>query len=924
MAVDIRDPKQVEAFKSQLVSEGFDPLEIDTFLQNKVGEFNQRQPELTRQREQLQTTLRRIDQPVAENVRDVLGGGIAADIAADTTGKVERFLKDIAVGSGFTIGKKIKELSGAEASSIEENPFLTQEFKEAFGNIRRKPVGEAAADISKILAQRAAGVGTFFVPSGAGVLAAGGLGAAAGGLSAFAEDDATVNDVAVGSLIGAGAGVTGNLLSKALKGGAQKIFGTLGKERRRLIKELADDIGDEDIANFFRTGDPVDDRIIIETANYITENPTATFDDYVQHMDELGAKPGLIKKFGELLKKKGAQVNTSAAARRLGKPRLKEGGLNLFQQMQDEGIRTGSIDDVIDDAARILQENGGKVAQQADDLTNKGVTIDPKKIVDFLDDKIKAEPSAINRAPFEKVKKAFLEDIGESTAIDPRTFYGLKQAYGGAGSWNQFTPPTDKSTAKAFNQLYMRMNDVLDDTLKEAGIKTFRDTNRSLHIATKALHFANRNAAQRIQTSGRLGLPEIIAGAGGLIAAGGSPIGALSGVATSQFLRSNMFTRGVSGALTGLGGAMASAPVGGVSQAIGTGIEAAGPVIGQAIQRAGPIIAGQEAVRAGKQLDATQQMTPEQVGVGPATTPQVQQIPPTGLEFDQVQLPPTGLVPQSEVPVTQTPPMVAQPEGPTAQTPAMLEGALSEEALQPEVLGVQAPQLTDVTGMGEQTSIQAQPTKEAATAVERVEAAVPVLEETINIMGAELTEQQLLDLYGLVKPEDRSVVQFYLKELQRKKEVKTETSKKPSQVSQAEAGKAVINELEKLYTQVQDEGLTARGAGLVGEGRLMGLTGNIAAKLQTSTAAANYQRSVNSFLARLARAAGETGALTNTDLQRIEGAIPRFTDTPAVAEKQFELLDILLQSAIEAFQNTPNEEVPANQGVLNSGLQFSP
>ncbi len=121
----------------------------------------------------------------------------------------------------------------------------------------------------------------------------------------------------------------------------------------------------------------------------------------------------------------------------------------------------------------------------------------------------------------------------------------------------------------------------------------------------------------------------------------------------------------------------------------------------------------------------------------------------------------------------------------------------------------------------------------------------------------------------------------------------------------------VVDELSGLYESVQGQGLTAQSPGL---GRLQGVAGGISSFTQSSPEAAAYQDLKSGFMSSLSRGMGERGVLTDTDIKRAEKALPKFSDTPAVAAQKWASLTALLQEFASKDPTTVEEIV----GLLQS------
>lgn len=76
-----------------------------------------------------------------------------------------------------------------------------------------------------------------------------------------------------------------------------------------------------------------------------------------------------------------------------------------------------------------------------------------------------------------------------------------------------------------------------------------------------------------------------------------------------------------------------------------------------------------------------------------------------------------------------------------------------------------------------------------------------------------------------------------------------------------------------------------------GQGRIPGAISGVLGKVGANEAAYNYEQFRDSLLAPLARAvSGEVGVLTDKDIARADGLLPKLTDSPAEARRRLQLL----------------------------------
>lgn len=116
----------------------------------------------------------------------------------------------------------------------------------------------------------------------------------------------------------------------------------------------------------------------------------------------------------------------------------------------------------------------------------------------------------------------------------------------------------------------------------------------------------------------------------------------------------------------------------------------------------------------------------------------------------------------------------------------------------------------------------------------------------------------------------------------------------------------VINRLGQL-----EELFSAAGGG---RGRVGGLVGGAAGAIGADENAYNYNQFRDSLLAPLARAiSGEVGVLTDRDIKRADGLLPKLTDSPQEANRRLQLLMQAVQD-----QRTTNQRVYSSGGGQSS------
>ena len=343
--------------------------------------------------------------------------------------------------------------------------------------------------------QKQAGAGAFFIPGGSGI---GGLvksGLASGALSGFSQADLSDPGNILGS-IGKGA-----LTGGAVGGG----MGLLGKG----IGKLASRVGSE-------------------------------------------AEGGLLSGLGKKLSTMGKEQEAGALARSLGgKPLKGQGGMNLIDDMLGMGIKS------MDDVENVLATQGNVIGDVAENLAQKGSTINKKEILNFLDEKIGTKTLGEFKKPLQQVRDS-IEGAFSGDSIPLNDFYKLKQEVGRLGKWNQFSPTSEKQVASAFESVYGKMNDLMDNELTRQGFSKFKDINRQLSVATKAKNYIDSKASQ--MAGKPIGFTDIMAGMGGGVA--GGPLGAAGAIGLRKMANSGMAENLIAKGLKKAGGVLeGSAPL---------------------------------------------------------------------------------------------------------------------------------------------------------------------------------------------------------------------------------------------------------------------------------------------------------------------------------------------------------------------------
>lgn len=255
----------------------------------------------------------------------------------------------------------------------------------------------------------------------------------------------------------------------------------------------------------------------------------------------LGKAINAIKpaKIASTLEKKAQDVAVRSYVKEVGsKPLRTEGGRQLLEDMYRIGIKPGDSEKVLQQASDVIQQNSGEILNATIDLDNKGVTVPVQNIVGFLEDQIKNSKSVVSKGPIQQVLNTIRQDFGDATEMTASDLYLLKAEYGPLGSWSKTQPQVEQRQAEVWRSVYTKMNDLMDETLKNNGYEDFREVNDAVHTAIKASQYAGRvaNVAPNRNT---FGLLDVIAG--GTAAASGFSVpgaAAVGGIAARKVLES--------------------------------------------------------------------------------------------------------------------------------------------------------------------------------------------------------------------------------------------------------------------------------------------------------------------------------------------------------------------------------------------------
>lgn len=243
------------------------------------------------------------------------------------------------------------------------------------------------------------------------------------------------------------------------------------------------------------------------------------------------------KRVGSFLKDKASGLRKSQFVKTLGgKPLAREGGDDLLKRMINTGFDATDPDDIVQQANKMLMDDGNLVYDAARRLSEDGVTVQADDLLNVLQKQIDTAKSSVTKKPLQEVLDIIKNDLGDASSISLDDLYLLKTEYGGLGRWNSLSSAVEKKQAEAWRQVYTKANELLDDSLKAEGFKDFRAINERLHTAMQASQYAARRG-NVAPNQYNIGLYDWIAGVGGAASTGGVA-GGVATVAAKKALES--------------------------------------------------------------------------------------------------------------------------------------------------------------------------------------------------------------------------------------------------------------------------------------------------------------------------------------------------------------------------------------------------
>lgn len=193
-------------------------------------------------------------------------------------------------------------------------------------------------------------------------------------------------------------------------------------------------------------------------------------------------------------------LRTTSFKRAVGTaPSMGQGKYDLVRDvvgLSDElGVKIKSADDLYQFGDDILKNYGGLADDFAQQFDNTGNVINVAELKKPLVDKLNSVKSAELKAPLQRVLDSIDNATGGRGQISATELLQLRREWGDLGNWNKFTPASEQSIAKAFEEAYTSANNVLDTNLSKVGYKDFRNVNKALKTAIESKNWARRASA---------------------------------------------------------------------------------------------------------------------------------------------------------------------------------------------------------------------------------------------------------------------------------------------------------------------------------------------------------------------------------------------------------------------------------------------
>lgn len=363
--------------------------------------------------------------------------------------------------------------------------------------------GDEQDNFGRFLINNAAGIAANFIPFGAGTLAGTiGRGGLSGLLATVGQSDVAkpldIGDVAKGTLFGAG---------------TAGVLGKLGGSKLPLFKTATS-----------------------EADNVAAAATPKLFTNLEQSATQQGQRTGIggfFQKAGEKITKAADNQEIGAFQRNIG---IKMPNQKLATEFKRLGLfNAKDADELATAATEIISGGGERIKGALQQLDDQGIKVG-QELLDPLRKSIK-DPNIIPeiKVNIQKVldnADTFIkQNQGELT---PTQLYNFKQQIGRLKA--DFNAMSGQGTlGSEYSNLYFKINDKLDEVLKQNGFDDFLPVNKDVSAAFDALEYANK-AGSKVMAGRPLNLFDVVTSAGGLAA--GGPLGFGGAAVASKVLQS--------------------------------------------------------------------------------------------------------------------------------------------------------------------------------------------------------------------------------------------------------------------------------------------------------------------------------------------------------------------------------------------------
>lgn len=513
-------------------------------------------------------------------ILDDIGAAILSPVADISTGTAEQLRQKYQTDTG--------KLEGGEEY---EPQFMS---KDEWDQYVQNPLGKNL--------QNVAGMATFFIPAGKGVVGLAKAGAVAGGLSGFSQSDLregdVLSDIAQGTLIGGGTGLALGAAGKGIQKLSQKLSGG-ADDAAKLAGQYDDILKAPDLADSASLGttsakpfnnalnklsstidnidDPLQRQQVQQFVDRIAPAAKGGLEDAADVLSTVKSIYGIspaddlagevveqtargveragekgTTKLGDKLRQAAGEREQVALNKAVGTRAANTGaglrGADLeraaIDAAKDPDIWTGgaikSAEDLNKLGTNILNKYGDEVSRVSQQLSDDGVVIALDDITGPLKQQLAQETNERLRTPIQNVLDEVTQEFSGRTAITPAELYRAKQGWGKIAN---FLDDTGKSVRSVYGDAYHTANDALDAAFDAANMPGFRDLNRKVEAGLKMQKWAEQATTKARPGMTATDMLQDAMGMGGLAGAGtglavGGPVGAAIGYGTSKFAQS--------------------------------------------------------------------------------------------------------------------------------------------------------------------------------------------------------------------------------------------------------------------------------------------------------------------------------------------------------------------------------------------------